>query len=304
MQHRLARPSCGWFKRLGQALYASAKEYVLTARSEAAGLAALKALFTGGPLFWPGLAVLIAGVVATAYLTLQRQAFPLLQFALWEGEAISLPTPALWLALPLATFAWAYLLAGAARSGPLVYTVMAAYVGYFGLTPGLACAKFLWFALVPAWLLLQGAWAASSRRGFWRWPLLLALSLLAGLLTYQPFRFKTVLAGGWGQAALGLIWFAAVAVPVALRARRFHFGLALGLNVVIFLLFYGLVLWRSPQGAVVELTFLSFHSLLGAVSLFWYWLGLDIFNDAQGAADWVTDTAARLLPPKVLRGLI
>jgi hypothetical protein len=291
-------------KQIGQTLYASVKGYVLTARSEAAGLAALKTLFTSGPLFWPGLAVLIASVLATAYLALQRQGLPLLMLELWEGEKLSLPAPALWLALPVIACAWAYLLAGAARRGPVAYALAALYVGYFGLMPGLACGRFLWFALVPIWLLLQGTWVASSRPGFWRWPSLLALSLLAGLLTYKPLGFKAILAGGWGQFALGLLWFALAANPWVLKPRRFRFGLSLGLNLAVFLLFYGLVLWKSPPGAVAELTFLSLHDLLGVVGLFWYWLGLDLFNSAQGLADWVTDTAARLLPGRALRGII
>ncbi|MBC7234324.1 MAG: hypothetical protein H5T69_00665 [Chloroflexi bacterium] len=145
--------------RLGRLVFSVARDYVLIVRagSEGKGLAALQRLVRGGPLVQVGLAILAFGVFATAYIGLYGGQFPTLNAELWEGEQVHAPLPALIVSLFIGSFAWAYLLVGAAACGLGAYVVAAAYVAYYGLLAGIALGGTVWFILVPLWLLALDA---------------------------------------------------------------------------------------------------------------------------------------------------
>ena len=106
------------------------------------------------------LVALLLAVVITPYLRLAGQGYPVVMTEIYEGEVVGAPLPALYLALLVFSFAWAYLLTGAATYGLGAYVLAAAYAAYFGLLAGLSLAGTPWFTLVPIWLLLLG-----GRRG-------------------------------------------------------------------------------------------------------------------------------------------
>ena len=293
---------------VGRALWVAAQGYVRIVRggSEGAGLSTLRALARGGPRFWLGLAVLVVSLVATAYISVGRGTLAMVEGELWEGELIRLPVLALWLAAPITALGWAYLLLGAAGYGLGAYVVVAAYALYYGLTPGIAHAGAAWFPVLPIWLLAQGTWLASTRPGRWRLPLLLVLSALVGMLTYKGTGFIDLWPwrGLGGQLALGVVLFALAANPWALRPRPFRPLPAFLITVALFAAFDLLAMLLTTPEQLLGLTFLSLHDLLGPISLFWFWLGLDLFNSARDLGDWVTLSAKELFSPRLLRALI
>jgi len=308
---------------LGRALYHEAKDYVVNSwvRDELAGLNTLKVPLRGGRLYWPGLVMLLLAVVAGPYFRLAGQGYPVVAAEIYEGEVLGAPLPALYLALLVFSFAWAYLLTGAAGYGLGVYVLAAAYAAYFGLLAGLSLAGTLWFALVPIWLLLLGGWVASlrpapsawlrtgsgqaSRLTWLRLPLLALLSWLVALMTYPSLGLSALLPGPWGRVALTALYFALVANPLVRRkAPSFKPSIAFGVTLVLFVSLYALSLQRSTADEVFGWAFLSFHSLLGLVSLFWIWLGLDLFNGAQDIAERVAGIVETLMPPKALAATI
>lgn len=322
---------------LYRGLYAILRDYVLVVRgsSEGGGIKALRALARGGPRYWLGLAVLLASLVATVYLRIGAQSLPVLQVELFEGESIMVPTPALWLAPLVMAFGWAYLLSGAAGYGLGPYVVAAAYTTYYGLFPGLPRAQELWFAALPWWLLVQGAWVASAqttgpplvvqeqadagtrptpssslpeaRSQRWaasRYAWLLLLSMLMSLLTLRATMHRAILPGLWSQALLGVGYWALIANPLALRPRTYRPAVSFALNLGLYMGFYALCLVRVPTHELMSLTFLSFHHLLGAVGLFYFFMGLDLLNSARSLAQWATLVVKRLLRPSLLRVLV
>ncbi|MBM3188351.1 MAG: hypothetical protein FJZ90_06465, partial [Chloroflexi bacterium] len=116
--------------RIGRFLFSTAKGYLVIVRggSEGAGVQTLVRLSRGGPLNWLGLGVLLFSVLATAYLVLQGQRLPALSTATWDGEPVTAPTIALYLALLIHAVGWAYLLAGAASVGLALYLLVATYL--------------------------------------------------------------------------------------------------------------------------------------------------------------------------------
>ena len=303
---KLSQKSAGLARVLGSAIRTSAKGYVRIVRggSEGAGLATLKTLTAGGPLFWLALAVLVASLAATAYLALQGSALPTVRAELWPGEAVDVATAALLGSLCVMAFGWSYLLSGAARHGLGAYVVAAAYVGYFGLIPGAMRAGDAWFPVLPIWLLVQAAWVGSHSSSRWRYPLLLALSLTTGILTHKGTGFYRILPGRWGPTVLGLSYFFALANPWVLHPRRMRHGLMFRLDLSLFLGFYALAIHGSASEELADLTFVGLHHLLGLLGYFWYWMGLDLIGSAGDIAEWVTATARDVLPLRAVRGVI
>lgn len=277
---------------------------IVRGRSEGAGLARLTDISRGGPLNWLGLAVLAVSVLSSAYLSFQGHEFPLVTAGVWEGEHLAVPLPALYVCLLVISFAWAYILAGAAAHGLGAYVLVAAYAAYYGLYAGLGLGGTVWFALAPIWLLILGGWVASSTRGHWRLPLLLLLSLMAAWLSHSSLGLGRVLPGTWSRLVLAGCYFSLVANPWALKPRPFHPRIAFALSLTVYALLYALNLWRIPPDQVFENAFLSVHGLLGLVGLYWYWLGLDLLNGAQDLAEWLVSTLKTLLPRRALRILV
>jgi len=281
---------------------------IVWSRSEGAGADTVKTLIRAGPLSWLGLLLLLANVIVTIHLTLQAQDYPILRTAIWEGEEIAVPTPALYLSLLFIDFGWAYLLCGAARMGPLAYLFAAAYTAFYGLYAGINLAGTLWIALPSLWMLALGTWAAGALpTSRWKRPILLALSLLVALITYSSLGIKDVAPfelGMWGRVALGGIYFALTANPWALRKRPWRPGYAFATTSIIFAAFYAASLQRSPAQEVLANTFLAVNGLLGLVALFWYWVGLDLFNEAQDLAEWLVEGIRTAVPERALTATI
>ena len=296
------------FPRLAQALRATIGDYIhLRSDGETAGLSLLKAYILAGPQYWLGLGMLLLGVLATAYLTLSRATLPSVTAEVFEGQWMTLPVAGLWAALAVLAIGWAYLLRGAASYGLGAYVLAVVYILYFGLTPAILHHREWWFALVPAWLAIQGGWLASaspSRR--WRWLWLLGLGLATGIYTFNALGLSRLLptVGLAGRLGLGLVWFGLLANPLSLRARRFRPALAFGVTLALFSALYLLANALGPAQDLLGLAFISLHDLLGLVGLFWFWMGLDLFNGAQDLATWITNATQRLFSQRLLRALI
>jgi hypothetical protein len=293
---------------LGKELFTAARSYVVIVRggSEGAGLLTIKAIATAGPIYWIGLGVLLLSLLATAFIGLRGHTLPTVVAELWEGEQVLVPTAAVWIAPLVMAFGWSYLLMGGASYGLTAYVILAAYGSYYGLFPGLLRANTLWFAALPIWLLVQGAWLASTQRTRWRLPLLALLSLLIGMISYRGVLGRPIIPGQsfLNQSILGAIYFALVANPWALRPRAFRPKLAFAITLILFLGFYVLAILQSPPEEFPSMTFLALHHLLGAVGLFWYWMGLDLFNTALSVVEWVTVTTERWVPLGLLHGFL
>lgn len=288
--------------RLFHALFLALRDYVVNVRirEEATGLTALQSLAGSSPLCWPGLAILLLATAAIIYLSLYGQRFPFLTAELWEGEIVKAPLPALYLALFIISFGWAYLLVGAVAFGLGAYVLAAAYAAFYGLFPGFSLMGTLWLALIPIWLLVLGGWVASSRPTRWNSSFLLLLSLLVALITYPSLHLKAILPGTGGRLVLAGIYFALVVNPWAMRKRSFKPSVAFVVSLALFLSLYALSLQHSSHEEVFAYTFLSFHDLLGLVSLFWFWMGLDLFRGAQSLAGWLAETIKSLLPRRIM----
>lgn len=297
------------FERARRAVVSSVKDYIVIVRgrAEGAGLATTRTLLRAGPLGWLGLLALFFNVVATAYLILQRQAYPTLRAVLWEGEEIALPSPALSLSLLFISLGWAYLLCGAAMAGPWAYLVVVTYVAFYGLYAGMNLAGSFWFVFLPLCMLALGTWTVASSTSRWRKLSLFALSLLVAILTYGSLGLNAVVPSGWGtwgKLGLGVIYFVLVANPRVLKKHPLKPGLIWGASFAIFAAFYTASLWHSPYQEVLDNVFLAANGLLGLVGLFWYWIGLDLFNGAQDLAEWLAGTVKSLMPRRSLAIII
>lgn len=302
MRETLARAFEG--VRKAAASFVKGYAVIVWGRAEGAGVDTARTLIRAGPLSWLGLLILLVNVIVTVYLALQAQAYPTLRTALWAGEEIAVPTPALYLSLLFITSGWAYVLCGAARVSPVGYLITAAYAAFYGLYPGISLAGTFWFALPSLWMLALGTWAAGALpTSRWRRAVLLALSLLMALTTYGSLGIGAIVPaeiGMWGRLALGGVYFALVANPWVLRERPLRLGAAFATTLIIFAAFYAATLWRSPAQEVLANTFLAANGLLGLVGLFWYWVGLDLFNGAQDLAEWLVETIKTLAPREAL----
>jgi len=307
-----------------RAVYHVAKNYVVDGwlRGELAGLDALKVPLLGGRLYWPGLVMLLLAVVAAPYLRMAGQGYSVVMAEIYEGEVVSAPMPALYLSLLVFSFAWAYLLTGAAAYGVGAYVLAAVYTAFFGLLAGLGLGGTIWFALVPIWLLVLGGWVSSHRpapstgpstplrvrlrngsgwRAQLRFPLLALLSWVVALVSYPSLGLSAVVSAMWGRLVLAALYFAIVANPlVRKKAPSLRPAVAFTTTLVLFISLYALSLRRSSAEEVFGWAFLSVHYLLGLVSLFWVWLGLDLFNGAQDVAQRVAGIVKALIPPRVL----
>ena len=292
--------------RLWRVLYTTGRDYVLIVRggSEGKGLEALRAIVSGGPLHWLGLAVLCANVFATAYLSLRGQVFPTLTAELWEGEVVAVPSPALYISLLVVALGWAYLLAGAASFGLLPYVFTAAYTAYYGLYAAFTLGGTPWFIVIPLWLVVLGGWVNATERKRWRAFLLLIPCWIAALIVYTSLGLKAIFPATWGRLILTLILFALAANPWVRLGRPLNSAAVFGVSFFLFGGLYLLSLLRASGEEVFGDAFLGFHGLLGLVGLFWYWVGLDLFSSAQDLVQWLTVTIKNLLPPRVLRALV
>nr|MBC7244402.1 hypothetical protein [Chloroflexota bacterium] len=131
-------------------------------------------------------------------------------------------------------------------------------------------------------------------------PLLLLLSFLVDLLSYPSLCLKAILLGTPGRLILTGVYFILVANPLVLKARTFKPTIAFAATLALFLSLYALSLQCSPAEEVFAYTFLAFHDLLGLVSLFWIWMGLDLFTSAQKLTDWCAEQVKTLMPRKIL----
>jgi len=297
------------FEGARRAVVSSVKDYIVIVRgrAEGAGLATTRKLLRAGPLGWLGLLALLFNVIATAYLILQRQAYPTIRTVLWEGEEIALPSPALPLSLLFTSLGWAYLLCGAAMTGPWAYLVVVTYVAYYGLYAGINLAGTFWFVLLPLCMLVLGAWTVASSTSRWRRLSLFALSLLVATLTYGSLGLSAVVPaewGTWGKLVLGGIYFILVANLRVLKKRPLKPSLVWGASFAVFAAFYAASLWHSPDQEVLDNVFLAANGLLGLVGLFWYWVGLDLFSSAQDLAEWLAETVKGLVPRRALAMIV
>jgi len=303
MEKKEDKKSSSPLARLWRALFVAAKDYLLIVRggSEGKGLETLRAIVSGGPLHWLGLAILCANVLATAYLGLQGHRFPAFTAELWEGESVAAPSPALYISLLVIALGWSYLLAGVASFGLLPYVLAAAYTAYYGLYAAFTLGGTPWFAVLPIWLVILGGWVNVSERKRWRSLLLLIPCWIAALITYSSLGLKAIFPATWGRLILTVIYFALVANPwIRKKAHPLNPYIAF---LVSFSLFGGLYLFslqRSSGNEVFGNAFLGFHALLGLVGLFWYWVGLDLFSSAQDLVQWLMTTIKKLLPLDIL----
>ena len=292
--------------RMGRSFLATTRDYLLIVRggSEGAGFKALRQITRGGPLNWLGLAALTCCIIATAYLLLQGQAPPLASAELWDGQHVQAPILAIYASLAVVSFAWAFLLVGAASRSAGWYVVVAIYVLWYSLLVLPIMGGTLWLALIPFWLLILGNWVAASQPSRWNPLYLLALSLVAALLTYRSLGIRRLLALTPGTIVLGLIYLALVANPWALRARRFRPGIALVISLALFLGYYALTLTRVTPDEALTYALWDYYDLFGLLGLFWYWMGLDLFNGAHSLSDWLVGTAKALLPEPLQRAAV
>ena len=290
---------------LARALFAALKGYAAVLYGgDWQGVQTLHAM-ARSRLTLPGLALVAGSVLGTAYLTLNSAAIPAHAAELWPGQLLKVPWPTLPLALLLLSVGWSYVLAGAAMVSLGAYLFAFIYIAYYSIMPGFELAGTLWFALVPIWGLVLGAWAASSRPGRWgRLLFLLLLSLAIALLIYPSLGLKAVFPPVEGQLALAAACFVLVANPLALRWRRFRPGVAFAVSLVVFVAFYGLAIARSTPVAVLQNTFLTLNELLTIVGLLWLWMGLGLFSGAQDLAGWIGATVQALVPRRLLIGFV
>ena len=289
--------------RFGRALCGTARHYVVIVRggSEGAGYESLRLLTRGGPRYWLALAMLVVTILATAYLGFQRHEIPAISAEVFEGERLSLPVAALWLTPLIMAFGFAYLLIGATGLGIWAYPTAAAYVMFFAVSPGLGRARSLWFAALPLWVMIQGAWLLSDQPPRRRLLPLLLLCLLSGSLTYPAIGAPLGLHGPWSQYLLGLIYFVLLGTVTALRPLQFVESIAFGITLTVLLAFCLLAALQSPPAQLLELSFIGYHNLLGILGLFWYWMGLDLFNSSLDLARWATLAVRRLIPGGIVR---
>ncbi len=102
------------------------------------------------------------------------------------------------------------------------------------------------------------------------------------------------------ELALGGIYFAAVANPWVLSKHSLRPGVVFTTTVIILGSFYAGSLAHSPAQEMLANTFLAANGLLSLVSLFWYWIGLDLFNGAQDLAEWLVGVIKTLMPRRAL----
>jgi hypothetical protein len=286
-------------------LYSTARNYLLIVRgnSEGAGIQTLKQIVRGGPLNWVGLGVLLLLVIATAYLVVQRQTFPSVSAELWNEQRVSAPSPALYLSLLGMVFGWAYLLVGAASTSPGLYVLVAIYAAWHNLIVGRALGNTFWLALPSLWILVLGTWAAASHPGRGQRPSLILLSLLVAFFTFKALGLSKVLPYMPGVLLLGLAYAALTANPWILRPRSFSPPIALGGTLALLVVYYALNLRYATPDDLFKSVSWDFYDLFGIIGLFWYWIGLDLFNGAYSLADWLKRSIQALLPARVLRNI-
>jgi len=287
------------FTRLRRVLWRTARDYAVTARSEKAGLETLKGLAHSGPLCWLGLAVLLMELVAAAYLAVQGQRYPLIGAQISEGQRAIVPSPVLYLSLFFVAFGWAYLLAGAASRGLVVYVLVAIYVAFYGLIIGINLVGSLWRAIVAMWLLFLGGRVAFAQPSRWRLLLLLPLVLVVSVEGSPSLPIPSP----WNALVLGAMSLLLVASALPLRGRVPNPAIAFAVSFILFAIFYALTIWLTPASELLFYSAVSLDYLLGFLGLFWYWLGLDVLNDARSLAGWLMRTLSAFLPARVLRAV-
>lgn len=301
--------------RLGRRIWVALQEYLfkvgilgVSVDSVRAQLEILNAFVRGGPVSWLGLGALLATVGATIFLTWQREALPLLSVELWDGTRAAAPALAALLAMLIIALGWAYLLVGAAGFGLWAYVLVAFYVLWYSLVLGISAVGTVWFALIPIWVLVQGAWLANAQPFRRRALPLLLLSLGVAVLTYKPLGGARLLPRPVGMPLLAAVYWVLISNPWILRRRllAYHSGLALLVTLALYMPFYGMVITigRVAPEELLAVTFWGLYGLSGFMGLFWYWLGLGLFKDAQDVAEWLENTVTALVPPRILSVMI
>ncbi len=315
------------FARIGRFLFSTTQNYLVIVRgdSEGAGFKTLQQLFRGGPLNWLGLSVLTCCIIATAYLLLQRQMPPLVSANLWDEQHVQAPALATYISLAVISFAWAFLLVGAGSRGLGLYVLVATYVLWYGLLIFPVMGGTLWLAMVPLWLLVLGnrvAAAAPPSRS--RLVYLALLSVVVAFFTYRSLglgKLEQSILGSLlddyralgigkllqltpGMFVLAVAYLAIVANPRSLGTRPFRPGIFLVISLILFLGYYALSLNRVTPDDAFSHALYDYYDLFGLLGLFWYWMGLDLFNGAHSLSDWAVATTKALLPERLQRAVV
>lgn len=301
--------------RLGQRIWVALKEYLLkvgifgvSIEAVYVRLETLSAFVRGGPVSWLGLGALLATIGATVFLTWQRGALPLLSVELWDGTQVAAPVLAAPLAILVITLGWAYLLVGAAGLGLWAYVLAASYVLWYSLILGISAVGTAWFAFIPIWVLIQGAWLANTQPFRRRALPLLLLSLVVAVLTYKSLGVARFLPREIGTLLLAAVYWVLINNPWIVRRRPLAYrpGLAFLVTLALYMPFYRvvIVIGQTAPEKLLAGTFWDLYDLSGFMGLFWYWLGLGLFKDAQDVAEWLEDAVSVLIPPHILRVMI
>ncbi|HZY43397.1 MAG TPA: hypothetical protein VFF70_01505, partial [Anaerolineae bacterium] len=215
--------------------------------------------------------------------------------------------------LVMFTLGWAFALTAAVNSAPIVYLIVSAYLGWYGILIGGALAGSLGFALPTLWMLILG-WQV-MRRPIRRIDRVCSFLLCFGAayLTYGAFGLSHL----WvpiplasGVLILALIYFGALFNPIvrrwaipsrldAIKNPRSIFWLTLLIVGSFFALSYTRDAAQSAANAN-----LAMQNLLGAADLFWMWLGGGLFAGSLGLGRWLTREAMQIVTARWLRWFI
>ncbi len=275
------------------------KEFTL--QSELKGFYLARRLWTVSSLSRLGLIALLIGLWLTTTAFSTQQA-----------------TTATLTGLVLFALGWAFALTAAVNLPPIVYLIVSAYLGWYGILIGGALAGTIGFALPTLWMLWLG-WQVMRR------PALrhaagqvsridrvcsLLLCFGAAYLTYGAFGLSHLLTSlpfVLGVLILTLIYFGALFNPVtrrwsipsrldAIKNPRSTFGLTL----LIVGLFFALSYTRDAANSAANAN-LAMQNLLGAADLFWMWLGGGLFAGSLGLGRWLTREATQIITTRWLR---
>ena len=260
---------------------------------EMLGFELARALWAGGPLGRSGLLVLVGGTATSAWLVSGAA-------ARIAPSSSPVPLPSLLGGLALITLGWAFALTAGARCPLAGYTALAAYLTWYGMLIGMGMMKSLAFTLPIWWMLGLGWWMARRSPGRSRFAWLMALCLGAAWLLFTPLDLNAQFPGEWNlpaRLALALALFVALATPLALSKRsttQVRSAPVLLGSVGIIGAFYALA-GRADLTALGENALLALDGLMGAISLFWLWLGAGVVDGALKAGEFASREWAGLV---------
>lgn len=277
------------------------RDYVVGVRwkGEADGFRALRGLIRRGPLYWPGLVMLVCAVIAAPYLSRQAGRFATASTSFVE-ETVQTPLPALYLSLLVIALGWAYLLLGAHATGLATYFVASAYVTYYGLSLGSGLTSPFWFVLVPVWLLAVGAWGAAIHGTRWRGLWIVGLSLLAALHTYIGLGLHRLLSLPWGLLLPAAAYFGLLGNRWVAGRRPIRPSLVFIVTLALFLSLYSATLHSAPAGQFSPYVVFVFRYVLPFLEIFWFWMGAQLIETARTLAGWTLARLEALMPRTAL----